>query len=78
MDVAGSAVPKWGPEELVTTPSHDVDRLPMYGMKARARAKDFDGRPENERTHWWRVSDRIDRILAINWQADTATRYLES
>ena len=22
----------WGPEELVTTPSHDVDRLPMYGM----------------------------------------------
>ncbi|HUY05080.1 MAG TPA: DUF1156 domain-containing protein [Rhodocyclaceae bacterium] len=24
--------PDWGPEELVTTPSHDVDRLPMYGM----------------------------------------------
>jgi putative DNA methylase len=23
----------WAPEELVTTPSHDVDRLPMYGMK---------------------------------------------
>ncbi|MDG6093733.1 DUF1156 domain-containing protein [Acetobacter sp. AN02] len=24
--------PKWLPEELVTTPSHEVDRLPMYGM----------------------------------------------
>jgi len=31
--VARSAKPKWRPEELVTTPSHDVDRLPMYGMK---------------------------------------------
>ncbi|MBR0670699.1 DUF1156 domain-containing protein [Neoroseomonas soli] len=30
--VARSADPAWGPEELVTTPSHDVDRLPMYGM----------------------------------------------
>lgn len=27
------AEPAWGPEELVTTPSHDVDRLPMYGMR---------------------------------------------
>ena len=24
--------PNWRPEELVTTPSHEVDRLPMYGM----------------------------------------------
>jgi putative DNA methylase len=24
--------PDWRPEELVTTPSHEVDRLPMYGM----------------------------------------------
>ncbi len=24
--------PEWLPEELVTTPSHEVDRLPMYGM----------------------------------------------
>ena len=31
-DTAASANPAWGPEELVTTPSHDVDRLPMYGM----------------------------------------------
>ena len=31
-NVAYSAEPTWGPEELVTTPSHDVDRLPMYGM----------------------------------------------
>ena len=30
--VAAAASPEWGPEELVTTPSHDVDRLPMYGM----------------------------------------------
>jgi putative DNA methylase len=30
--VAGSAQSRWKPEELVTTPSHDVDRLPMYGM----------------------------------------------
>ncbi len=30
--IALDAKPKWKPEELVTTPSHDVDRLPMYGM----------------------------------------------
>ena len=30
--VANSAKPQWKPMELVTTPSHDVDRLPMYGM----------------------------------------------
>ncbi len=30
--IAHSAKPGWKPEELVTTPSHDVDRLPMYGM----------------------------------------------
>ncbi len=32
IDIALSAKPNWKPEELVTTPSHDVDRLPMYGM----------------------------------------------
>ncbi len=30
--VARSAVPAWKPELKVTTPCHDVDRLPMYGM----------------------------------------------
>jgi len=30
--IAASAQPAWKPNELVTTPSHDVDRLPMYGM----------------------------------------------
>jgi putative DNA methylase len=30
--VIDKAKPTWKPEELVTTPSHDVDRLPMYGM----------------------------------------------
>jgi putative DNA methylase len=30
--VARSAQPEWKPDQLVTTPSHDVDRLPMYGM----------------------------------------------
>lgn len=30
--VARSAVPDWKPEQKVTTPCHDVDRLPMYGM----------------------------------------------
>jgi putative DNA methylase len=30
--VARSARPAWKPEEKVTTPCHDVDRLPMYGM----------------------------------------------
>jgi putative DNA methylase len=30
--IARSAQPAWKPEERVTTPSHDVDRLPMYGM----------------------------------------------
>ena len=29
---ATEAKPTWKPTELVTTPSHDVDRLPMYGM----------------------------------------------
>jgi putative DNA methylase len=31
-ELADSAAPAWAPEELVTDPSHDVDRLPMYGM----------------------------------------------
>jgi len=30
--VAISASPVWKPELMVTTPCHDVDRLPMYGM----------------------------------------------
>jgi putative DNA methylase len=30
--VAYCAKPQWKPTEFVTTPSHDVDRLPMYGM----------------------------------------------
>jgi len=31
-ELALGAIPNWKPEERVTTPSHDVDRLPMYGM----------------------------------------------
>jgi putative DNA methylase len=30
--IAQSAKPKWKPELKVTTPCHDIDRLPMYGM----------------------------------------------
>jgi putative DNA methylase len=30
--IAGSASPLWRPEQEVPSPSHDVDRLPMYGM----------------------------------------------
>ncbi len=30
--IARSANPTWKPDQLVTTPCHDVDRLPMYGM----------------------------------------------
>lgn len=30
--LAQSASPKWKPDGSVPTPSHDVDRLPMYGM----------------------------------------------
>ncbi len=30
--IAASAQSHWRPSERVTTPSHDVDRLPMYGM----------------------------------------------
>lgn len=30
--VALSAVPAWKPDLKVTTPCHDIDRLPMYGM----------------------------------------------
>ncbi|MFM9859055.1 DUF1156 domain-containing protein [Pseudoxanthobacter sp. M-2] len=30
--IAARARPTWAPDELITTPSHDVDRLPMYGM----------------------------------------------
>lgn len=29
---ARSAAPSWKPDQMVTTPCHDVDRLPMYGM----------------------------------------------
>ena len=32
VDVAASARPSWSPDLRVTTPCHDVDRLPMYGM----------------------------------------------
>ena len=32
INAAKQAVPKWKPDQLVPTPSHDVDRLPMYGM----------------------------------------------
>jgi putative DNA methylase len=31
-NIAASAEPKWKPDLLVTTPCHDIDRLPMYGM----------------------------------------------
>lgn len=31
-EIASSAKPCWSPDEIVTTPSHEVDRLPMYGM----------------------------------------------
>ena len=30
--IAGSAKPEWWPDLKVTTPCHDIDRLPMYGM----------------------------------------------
>jgi len=30
--IARQAKPDWKPEQKVTTPCHDVDRLPMYGM----------------------------------------------
>ncbi|NCE65609.1 DUF1156 domain-containing protein [Pseudoflavonifractor sp. 524-17] len=30
--IARQAEPEWKPDQLVTTPCHDVDRLPMYGM----------------------------------------------
>lgn len=30
--IAAKAKPEWAPDELVTNPCHDVDRLPMYGM----------------------------------------------
>jgi putative DNA methylase len=30
--IARSAQPTWKPDLLVTTPCHDIDRLPMYGM----------------------------------------------
>jgi putative DNA methylase len=32
LDAALAAHPAWKPEGLVPAPSHDVDRLPMYGM----------------------------------------------
>lgn len=31
-EIANSATPAWKPDAKVPTPSHDVDRLPMYGM----------------------------------------------
>jgi putative DNA methylase len=30
--IAQSVTPPWKPDEMITTPCHDVDRLPMYGM----------------------------------------------
>src|SRR5260221_5334280 len=37
-EVAFTAKPNWKPDQLVTTPSHDVDRLPMYCMYTRGDA----------------------------------------
>jgi putative DNA methylase len=39
---ASAAKPAWKPDGLVPTPSHDVDRLPMYGMPTWGDA--FSGR----------------------------------
>ena len=36
--IAQKAEPKWRPDQLVTTPCHDLDRLPMYGMNTWADA----------------------------------------
>lgn len=47
-------------------------------LEARRRARLFDELTDAERGHWSRVSHRLDRILGINWQPDTATRWLES
>lgn len=32
LEIALKATPSWKPDQKVTTPCHDVDRLPMYGM----------------------------------------------
>lgn len=53
----------------------------MTGMdawrEARSRGKDFTTSDE-ERGHWWRVAGRIDTILELDWNPDTAGRYLET
>ncbi len=47
-------------------------------LEARHRARLFDELTDKERAHWSRVSYRLDRILGIDWNPDTAGRYLES
>jgi len=37
-DLGEADLAQWRPDELVTTPCHDVDRLPMYGMPSWADA----------------------------------------
>ncbi|HMQ92493.1 MAG TPA: hypothetical protein PKA33_16010 [Amaricoccus sp.] len=47
-------------------------------LEARRRAQAFDILSGDQRAHWSRVAGRLDRMLGIEWQADTGTRYLES
>lgn len=47
-------------------------------LEARRRARAFDILSDAQRAHWARVSHRLDRMLDINWNPDTAGRYLES
>ena len=46
-------------------------------LEARRRARAFDILSDQQRAHWARVSYRLDRILGIDWNPDTAGRYLD-
>ncbi|WP_073974520.1 DUF1156 domain-containing protein [Erythrobacter donghaensis] len=62
-ETAFLAKPKWLPEELVTTPSHEVDRLPMYGMTTWGDA--FTGRQATALTTFVDVAKGLrEKILS--------------
>lgn len=46
-------------------------------LESRRRARAFDILSDQQRAHWSRVSYRLDRILGIDYNPDTAGRYLD-
>jgi putative DNA methylase len=67
-NAAFSATPQWLPEELVTTPSHEVDRLPMYGMRTWGEA--FTDRQATALTTFVDIAKELQAKIAEDLRLD--------